>query len=92
MKEALAQGKVALLFGAVDGVVDVFLDGDKIGEQKVPAGIMWDKPFSIMLPQTVDPAAEHELVLRVRKDTHAAGVWKRISIAIVGTERFFHKD
>ncbi len=83
MKEALAQGKVALLFGAVDGIVDVFLDGDKIGEQKVPAAVMWDKPFSIMLPNTLNPAAEHELVVRVEKDKYAAGIWKPVSVAIV---------
>ena len=83
MQAALAEGRLAMLFGAVDGIAEIFLDGERIAEQKIPAGVMWDKPFSIDLPETIDPAAEHELVLWVRKDAFAAGVWKPVVIGVV---------
>ena len=71
---------LALYFVAVDGYVDVFLDGVKIGEQKVDVGVMWDKPFSVPLPADFDPTGAHNLMVRVRKDTFAAGIWKPVMI------------
>jgi hypothetical protein len=73
-------GKVALLFGAVDGYADIFLDGKKIGEQKVPPEKMWDKEFAILLPEDFNPAIEHRLVVKVKKDSNAAGIWKPVYI------------
>ena len=63
-----------LYFGAVDGVADIFLNGVKIGEQHVAEGVMWDKPFTIPLPANLDPAGTHHLLVRVEKDTFAAGI------------------
>ena len=83
LRKALGEGKAALLFGAVNGTVDVFLDGEKIGEQKRPAGQMWKKPFVIDLPADLDPATKHRLVVRVEKKSHAAGIWKPVSVVIV---------
>ena len=72
-----------LYFGAVDGDADIFLDGVKIGEQKVAAGVMRDKPFAIRLPANLDPAGTHRLMVRVKKDTFAAGIWKPVRIMTV---------
>ena len=83
MKTAMADGNLAMLFGAVDGIAEIFLDGEKIAEQKIPAGVMWDKPFAIDLPGTIDPNIEHELVIWVRKDAFAAGLWKPVVIGVV---------
>jgi hypothetical protein len=72
--------KLILYFGAVDGYVDVYLDGDKIGEQKVDVGVMWDQPFTVPLPDDLDPAQPHQLMVRVQKDNFAAGIWKPVKI------------
>jgi hypothetical protein len=71
---------INLHFGAVDGYVDIYLDGVKIGEQKNDPSVMWDKPFDIPLPDNVDHSKSHSLMLMVSKDGHAAGVWKPVSI------------
>ena len=78
-----ANDRLALLFGAVDGLADVYLDGKKIGEQKKPLEIMWNRPFKIALPGDFDPAADHTLVVRVRKDSMLAGIWRPVSIVRV---------
>jgi hypothetical protein len=72
--------KVALYFGAVDGYCDVYLDGVKIGEQKQSPDQMWDQPFRIELPPTVDPIRQHQLMVRVLKNNFAAGIWKPVSL------------
>jgi|GEM_PF-857005 len=72
--------RLLLHFGAVDGYADVFLDGSKIGEQKIDVGVMWDKPFEIALPSKLDPAKTHQLVVRVKKETFAAGIWQGVKI------------
>ena len=69
-----------LYFGAVDGLVDVCLDGVKIGEQKESVGAMWDKPFSLPLPSDIDLKSTHHLMVRVAKDDAAAGIWKQVRI------------
>jgi hypothetical protein len=71
---------LALFFGAVDGCCDIFIDGAKVGEQKVPPEIMWNKPFSISLPETIGPG-KHTIVMRVEKYVYAAGIWKAISLS-----------
>ena len=76
-------GSLALLFGAVDGLADIYLDGHKIGEQKKPLELMWDKPFTIRLPADFDRAADHTLVVRVRKDAYAAGISRPVSVVAV---------
>jgi hypothetical protein len=82
LREALKAHKAVLLFGAVDGTADLFLDGKKFGEQKISPAVMWDKPFVIPLPTGLDPAAQHCLVVRVEKKSHAAGIWKPVSIVV----------
>ncbi len=79
--EAGKGSSLAIHFGAVDGYVDVYLDGAKIGEQKKDVGFMWEKPFEIALPADLDSTKPHSLVLRVSKDIYAAGVWQPVSIA-----------
>ena len=81
--KALSEGRAALLFEAVDGTVDVFLDGKKIGEQKRPGDLTEKEPFVIDLPADLDPAARHRLVVRVEKKSRAAGIWKPVSVVIV---------
>jgi hypothetical protein len=70
---------LALWFGAVDGDADIFIDGIKIGEQKLPATSMWQHGFFIPLPESLAPG-EHTIVIKVFKPNYAAGIWKEISI------------
>ena len=73
---------LVVFFGAVDGTADVYLDGRKIGEQKMSPDAMWDQPFTVALPEGFEYDQQHRLVVRVEKFTHAAGIWKPVSIAL----------
>jgi len=79
---AAHKGSMHLYFGAVDGTADIYLNGTKIGEQKSPAALMWDKSFTIPLPENFDPSAANNLCIRVEKDAYAAGIWKPVSIVV----------
>ena len=68
-----------ILFSAIDGYCDVFLDGRKVGEQKAPLEVMWDQPFYISLAEGLAPGG-HTLVIRVQKDSCQAGIHKPIWI------------
>ena len=71
---------LALLFTAVDGLCDVFVDGEKVGEQKDAADDMWEMPFHVSLDKGLAPG-KHRLVVRVEKDCWAAGIWRPVAIA-----------
>ena len=73
-----------LYFGAVDGDADIFLDGEKIGEQKEPPEVMWDQAFTVALPVAFAANTPHTLVIRVRKDSQAAGIWRPVRVAMRG--------
>jgi hypothetical protein len=70
---------LSLFFGAVDGICDIYIDGSKVGEQKLAPELMWNKPFSIGLPASIGPG-KHTVVMRVEKHNYAAGIWKPITI------------
>lgn len=71
---------LSLYFGAIDGICDVYVDGNKIGEQKLDPYIMWNKPFAISLPDSIGPG-KHTIVIRVEKHEYSAGIWQLISIS-----------
>ncbi len=71
---------LSLFFGAVDGLCDVYIDGTKVGEQKLAPVLMWNKPFSITLPESIGPG-KHTVVIRVEKYEYSCGIWKLISIS-----------
>ena len=77
----------ALHFGGVDGFADIFLDGKKIGEQEKDPSEMWRKPFAIRLSREVSQAfareGKHRLAVRVKKESHGAGIWKPVRIVIL---------
>ena len=82
IQEKIKNNKItpALYFGAIDGTADIFLNGEKIGEQKQSVGFMWDKPFAIVLPKDFNPAIQNKLVIRVKKNSFNAGIWKPVNI------------
>ena len=79
-KDIPEQTPLSIFFGAVDGFVDVYLDGTKIGEQKEDLAIMWDKSFSIVIPHDLQRDKTHRLAIRVRKDSFSAGIWKPLKV------------
>lgn len=74
------KSKLALYFAAVDGYCDIYLDGVKIGEQKVDVSQMWDQPFRVNLLQNIAPNVSHTLMVRVLKENFAAGIWKPVTL------------
>ena len=70
---------LGLWFGAVDGDADIFIDGEKVGEQKLHSSSMWCQGFFIPLPKGLSPG-EHRIVVRVFKAKFNAGIWKEISM------------
>ena len=82
IQEKIKKSKIkpVLYFGAIDGTADLFLNGKKIGEQKQSVGFMWDKPFTIVLPKDFNPEVQNKLVVRVKKNSFNAGIWKPVSI------------
>jgi hypothetical protein len=71
-----------LLFGAVDGDCQVWLDGKPVStaSRGVPT---WDKPFALDLgADAVTPGRPQCLVVRVHKDSAAAGVWKPVEVRV----------
>ena len=70
---------LAIYFGAVDGDADVFMDGRKVGEQKINASAMWNHGFFIPLHDGLAPG-RHTLMVRVFKHYANAGIWRPVSI------------
>lgn len=70
---------LALFFEAIDGFADIFLDGVKIGEQKLGAWEMWRQGFFRSLPRDVAPG-RHTLIVRVEKPFLNAGIWMPIHV------------
>ena len=69
----------AIWFEGVDGDVDVFLDGVKVGEQKLPATAMWQHGFYIPIESSL-AEGRHTLMVRVFKDHANAGIWKPVAL------------
>jgi hypothetical protein len=44
---------------------------------------MWDKAFTIPLPIDFNASGPHSLVIRVKKNIQAAGIWKPVWITIL---------
>lgn len=66
-------------FRAIDGRCNIYLDGERIAEQKQSPQVMWNKPFFRPIDGGLAPGS-HRLVVRVEKKNHAAGIWKPICI------------
>lgn len=74
--------RVWLLFGAVDGVCQVWVDGEAVGGQEEDPGLMWDKPFALDVSAHVAQPGRHRVTVRVRKDSHAAGIWRPVELRL----------
>lgn len=72
--------RLDLLFGAIDGYAQVYLDGLKIAEERVSPRVMSHRPFFAPIPETVRPGQSCDLVVRVAKDVGHAGLWKPVCL------------
>ena len=71
---------LAIYFGAIDGFYDVFVDGVKLGERHgINLDMVWLDSLFIPLDNGLSPG-KHSLVIRVRKDNYAAGLWKGVNV------------
>ncbi len=78
--------RVWMLFGAVDGTCQVWVDGELVGGQDEDPVLMWDKPFALDVTERVARPGRHRVTVRVRKDNFAAGIWKPVEIRL-GTDK-----
>ncbi len=75
--------KLFLRFSAVDGQCWVWLDGKLVGSQTKPPEMTWDKPFAFDLgSEQVKPGQAQRLVVKVRKDSAAAGIYKPVELRV----------
>jgi len=74
--------RFCLLFGAVDGDCQVWLDGRPVSTASRGTPV-WDKPFALDLgTDAVKPGATHRLVVLVNKKSAAAGIWKPVELRV----------
>lgn len=66
-----------LLFDMLDGAAEIWIDGKLAGN--TPAD-PWDKPKAVNLTPFTTPGAKHQLVIRVVKNSHAAGINGRVRL------------
>ncbi|MAE65569.1 MAG: hypothetical protein CMJ18_14975 [Phycisphaeraceae bacterium] len=70
---------LGICFSAVDGKCDVFVDGRKVGEQKLKADMSWALSFFVGLDDGLSPG-RHTIVVRVDKSYENSGIWRPITI------------
>ncbi|MCK5880160.1 MAG: hypothetical protein KAH24_10275, partial [Holophagae bacterium] len=79
--DRMMEEKTFFFFRGVDGYAKFYLNGQKIGEQKEPPSKMWNTPYTIAIPGSLlNRDAGNTLVVRVKKDSLAAGIHKAVSI------------
>ena len=66
-----------LLFEKLDGAAEIWIDGQLAG--KLP-GAPWDKPKAVEFTKLVKPGGQHQLVIRVVKESHAAGICRPVKL------------
>ena len=72
--------RLQLLFGAIDGYAQVYVDGAKIAEEKVSPRVMSHRPLLAPMPEVVRPGRSCEVVVRVIRDSGSAGLWKPVCL------------
>ena len=73
-------GQLWLLFGAIDGDAKFWLNGKPAGKTTASPGVAWDKPFGLKISGTAKLGAVNRLIVKVKKDRFAAGIWKRVKL------------
>ncbi|MFH1568942.1 MAG: exo-alpha-sialidase [Gemmatimonadota bacterium] len=72
--------RLQLLFGAIDGYAQAYVDGALAAEETVSPRVMSHRPFFAPLPEGLRPGAECEVVVRVARSEGQAGVWRPVCL------------
>ena len=72
-----------LLFHAVDGDFEVWLNGRRIGARDEPLRQVWDQPRTVPTQGHLRPGQTNRIVVRVEKDRAAAGIWKPVELRVL---------
>ena len=75
-----------LLFHAVDGDFEVWLNGRRIATRKEPLRSAWDQPRAVPAKGRLQPGQTNKVVVRVEKHSRAAGIWKPVELRVAGKE------
>jgi len=82
----LHNGREAIMYVAqarheieVDGICQIWLDGETIGSQLEPPEVMWNRPFTIAAGRLA-PGRKHRLVVDVTTDKYGAGIWRPVGL------------
>lgn len=73
------EGRLWLLFNMLDGAADIWLDGRSVGQ--LPAD-PWDKPKAVEISSSVQSGKKMRLVVRVVKNSFAAGITKPVVVTV----------
>jgi len=78
------EGRLWLLFGAIDGDAWFWLNGVEAGRTTASPGVAWDKPFGLDITEKVRRGSSNKLIVKVKKDMFAAGIWKPVKLMRAG--------
>ena len=82
---AVSGGPAWLLFEGVDETLDLWINGEKVGERKGDPGVLWDKPAAVEITGKYRPGVANHIVVRVHDSAYAGGIYK--PVWLVGGER-----
>ncbi|MEW6753816.1 MAG: exo-alpha-sialidase [Candidatus Latescibacterota bacterium] len=75
--------RLALLFGAIDGYAQVFVDGALVAREDLSPRVMSHRPQYVPLPPGLGPGQACDLVVRVAKEAGSAGIWRPVCLVEV---------
>ena len=74
--EKLRNQDLSFYFSAVDGTIEIYIDGELYGKKTDNA---WNKGFYMHLTKRIAPG-KHELKAKIYKDRSAAGIWQPVAL------------
>ena len=75
----VGEGPQAIYLRSIDGETDIFIDGVKVGEQRLGHHAMKQLGYYIKLEEPL-AAGEHTIIVRVKCDIHRPIMWKQVSL------------
>ena len=72
-------GPQALYLRSVVGETDIFMDGVKIGENRIGHHVMKQLGYYVKLPEPLG-AGEHTIIVRVKTEIHRPIMWSQVSL------------
>ena len=76
----IGEGDIKLWFNGLDGMAKVWINGVFVGERLDPPAQTWNKPWAVDVTKALRSNATNEIVVMVRKEELAAGIYKRVEL------------